>query len=202
MSYLQKSKSSGFTVIELLVTVALIGIFAAFAAPSFGSFIAKQRVDSSARSMTNLFSFIRAESVRLNLPVNVCPLSVNSSTLETLGCQGTPDWTSGVLTYADITNTGTDTYASGKAVRRLPIDSEKITVTGSVYNGDTRVDDDDVNSLLTFSPEGTYGNGTESAKFLLQATNDASICRVVILDNSGRARICQDSVGACSCDLN
>lgn len=200
MNCVQRTKVSGFTLMELLVTIALLGLFASFAVPSFIGFLAQQRVQSNARNITNLLSFSRSEAVRLNLPVDVCPLNVNSSSLETSGCKSSANWTSGLLAYADITNTGKDGYALEKAVRRVLFDSGQVVVTGAVYRG-TQKQGDDTSKLLTFFPGGTYGDGVSFAKFLIKAKSDASICRVVILEASGRSKSCLETIGDCTCDL-
>lgn len=226
MSFSQRFKVSGFTLTELLVTVVLLGLFTAFAGPSFIKFVARERTVSSARSMVNSFSLSRAEAVRLNLAVNVCPLKVDSGNLETNGCNASAgwisadgstglnsanfglNWTSGLLAYADITNTGNDAYSTGKAVHRVLFDPNQVTVIGAVYNASLLgVEHQDnlitTHNLLTFTPEGTYGDGKSAVKFLIKAKSDDSICSVVILEASGRGKLCseKDTSIRCECSL-
>ena len=56
-------KTSGFTLIELMVVVALVAILAALAAPSFLTQIANQRVSSAAQDLQSLLQLARSEAI-------------------------------------------------------------------------------------------------------------------------------------------
>lgn len=60
----------GFTLLELMVVVAIIAISVTLAAPSFSQMIANYRVRSSAESIINGLSYARAEAVRRNSAVS------------------------------------------------------------------------------------------------------------------------------------
>lgn len=53
----------GFTLIEMLIVVALIAILAAIAAPSFRTFIANQKVTGTAQDLQVLLLLARSEAV-------------------------------------------------------------------------------------------------------------------------------------------
>jgi type II secretion system protein H len=53
----------GFTLIEMMVVVALVAILAALAAPSFSTQIANQRVTSVAQELQSLLQLARSEAV-------------------------------------------------------------------------------------------------------------------------------------------
>lgn len=61
--------ATGFTLIELMVVVAIIAIGASLAAPSFSQMVANYRVRSAAESMLNGVNYARAEAVRRNSDV-------------------------------------------------------------------------------------------------------------------------------------
>lgn len=65
-----RSRTAGFTLIELMVVVSIIAIGAALAAPSFTQMIANYRVRSGAESMMNGLNYARAEAVRRNTAVS------------------------------------------------------------------------------------------------------------------------------------
>ena len=47
VSSLKSKQSSGFTLIEVLVTILIVGILSAIAAPSWLGFVAKQRLNKA-----------------------------------------------------------------------------------------------------------------------------------------------------------
>lgn len=63
--------STGFTLVELMVVIALIALILAVAAPSFRSMIEVQRLRGVHAQMGTDFQFARSEAVRLRLPVHV-----------------------------------------------------------------------------------------------------------------------------------
>lgn len=63
--------NEGFTLIELIITIALIGIIAGFAIPQFGNMIDRNRVVSTTNSVVGLLNFARSEAIRRNVRVQV-----------------------------------------------------------------------------------------------------------------------------------
>ncbi len=67
--------SSGFTLIELMVVVALVAVLAALASPSWIQMQVRNTVRTAVNDFTSSLHLARAEAVRLNIPVTVCPSS-------------------------------------------------------------------------------------------------------------------------------
>jgi type IV fimbrial biogenesis protein FimT len=65
-------EAAGFTLAELMVVVAIAGILAAIAMPSFREFIAAQRVKSAAFDLVSMLTFTRSEALKRN---NIAALS-------------------------------------------------------------------------------------------------------------------------------
>jgi len=61
----------GFTAIELMVTVAVLAILAALAAPSFGSIIERYRTRQAAEDMLGTLYFARSEAIKRSGGVTV-----------------------------------------------------------------------------------------------------------------------------------
>ncbi|MCC8362417.1 prepilin-type N-terminal cleavage/methylation domain-containing protein [Lysobacter sp. A6] len=65
------SCSRGFTLMELMITVAVLAVLAALAAPSLSDFFDRNRVRAAADDVVSLISNARAEAVRNDLDVNI-----------------------------------------------------------------------------------------------------------------------------------
>src|SRR5689334_461152 len=69
------SASRGFTILEALVVVAIIGILAASAMPSVGRMIKDQRVRNATQDFYASLAFARSESIKRGADVIITPAS-------------------------------------------------------------------------------------------------------------------------------
>lgn len=74
--------SRGFSVVEVMVVVAILGIVAAVAAPNMGAMIRTQRLKTAAFDVYSSLSFARSEAIKRNTTVTILPSSP-------------PDWSKG-----------------------------------------------------------------------------------------------------------
>jgi len=62
---------AGFTLIELMVVLSVIGIMAALAFPSFSQQILQDRVVTTANQLNSAYKFARSEAVKRDKPINL-----------------------------------------------------------------------------------------------------------------------------------
>ncbi len=64
--------AAGFTLIELMIVVAMLALFAAIAVPSFTSFISQNRSQALNDELLGLLQYARAQAVAQRTTVRVC----------------------------------------------------------------------------------------------------------------------------------
>lgn len=112
--------TTGFTLVELMVTLAIVGILASLAAPSFRNLTASQRIRAAASDLSTALTLTRSEAIKRNSNV---VLASNS---------GAPNWESGWT----VTASGTTILTQG-AFTGVTIDgASAVSVT---YNRSGRV---------------------------------------------------------------
>lgn len=72
MLAVSSDKQMGFTLIELMVTVAVMAIVLTVAVPAFTNVINNNRLTSQANELLNSLSFARSEAIRRNADVIFC----------------------------------------------------------------------------------------------------------------------------------
>ncbi len=101
----------GFSLIELLMTIAIAAIIGGLAAPSFKKMINANRIQTSASALQGDMMFARTEAVKRGLWVSICP-SVDQAT-----CSTTNVWEKGWIVFNDLNGSGT--IQAGDVVLRV-----------------------------------------------------------------------------------
>ncbi|MCH7379657.1 MULTISPECIES: GspH/FimT family pseudopilin [Acinetobacter] len=68
---------SGFTLVELIITIAVLAIIVLMAAPSFATMYSRQKLESSARELVMKISEARSQAVLLRQSTGVCLASLS-----------------------------------------------------------------------------------------------------------------------------
>lgn len=72
-----RRRLAGFTVTEMLVVVAIMGILAALATPYMGDMIRRQRIKTAAFDVFASLAFARSEAIKRNTAVTIVPIDGN-----------------------------------------------------------------------------------------------------------------------------
>lgn len=89
-------RSAGFTLVEMIIAVAILGIMAAIAMPSFSTFIRNAQIRSAVENMQAGLNLARSEALRRNTRVSLWMVNGISAT-----CARSASGTSWVVSLAD-----------------------------------------------------------------------------------------------------
>lgn len=92
------NRTAGFTLIELVITVAIAAVLLALAAPSFVDTVANQRRASTVNELVEAINSARLEAVSQRRTVTLC--SSNDSASDDPSCTDS-DWDAGWLIFID-----------------------------------------------------------------------------------------------------
>ncbi len=112
--------SKGFTLLELMVTVAVVAVLASVAFPSFQSSIRSNRAATTHNELIGLVNLARSDAIRNNRGGGVCGSSTGSS------CDG--QWGQGMMAFSD--SNGDGAFSNGETVLRFSAVNTAMAVTG------------------------------------------------------------------------
>lgn len=84
---------SGFSLLELLITLTLIAILAFVGLPSFASTLAKARQTTEINRLFHAIHLARKEAIRRRQIMTVC------ASVDGTSCRGDPDWSAGWILF-------------------------------------------------------------------------------------------------------
>lgn len=166
----------GFTLIEMLVTIAIAAILMSMAVPSMRNLIERNSVADSVDSFVSAISHARAEAIRRGLPVTLCR-STNAATSATPACSADPAWEAGWMAFVDLDGDGTFESIHGDSLLRV---QGALNRSGAIRQG--------AYASLRFRPTGTLKNGASTFIFKSPSNNE-SLQRGVCVGFVGRVRL-------------
>lgn len=180
-----KIRQSGFTLIEVLVVVAIAAILASMAVPSFRTMLVKRSVQSAAETLVSDMRFARTEALTRSARVVICSLAANS----TSACAGSSgSWQNGWIVFVDMNSSGS--LDAGDDVVRVQQELPNIaSIQSSTPGGDL--------TKFTFEPAGWAKAATQSFVFTPTGTVPAGTTRLVCISIQGRPSLRSEGVSAC-----
>lgn len=116
--------AGGFTLVELMVTVAVLAILVALAAPSFANIIERNRLTGAANEAVAALQVARMEAIRRGSNTVLCPSTDGAS------CAGN-DWSRVIVFVDDDGDGGVDSGPAEPVLRDVVVPAGSIQVKPS-----------------------------------------------------------------------
>ena len=176
-------RNSGFTLIELMVTISVLAILLAIAVPNFQSFILNSRLTATTNDLASAFAVARSEAVKRATRVTVCKSANPEAASPT--CSAGASWQNGWIVFVDSATAGTvDGTDSGNILRVFqPTVSNGMAIDGGANFA----------NWLSYLPSGVsvgngnLANGTFIVDFATCPSPATNMARTIVLNATGRA---------------
>lgn len=164
----------GYTLTELVSTLAIAGIVMALALPSFATLLQNNRLTTSVNTLASNLNYARSEAITRNQRIIVCKGTVEK------GCDKHVEWHDGWIIFADLNGdkilNGEDEVLWTQAAL-----SPTQTLTWSAFPSA---------NYAIYYPNGTASsNGT----FILCDERGAAAAKALIVAKTGRLRVSDKS---------
>ncbi|MGU7813919.1 GspH/FimT family pseudopilin [Burkholderia sp. AW49-1] len=162
----------GFTLVELMVAIALAAAIGLYAVPAFDQWHMRERVDARSRALLGALSFARTEATRLGVRVTLCRSGRDGDCVRSGARCDLPGWSCGWVVSGQFDG-------RSRVLRRYPRDAD-IAVAGAAHD------------LAFAPPAGQVLGGIRRFELRPQRTlsgDDARVSRCIRIAAGGRARV-------------
>jgi Tfp pilus assembly protein FimT len=188
LGVLPQSRSQGFSLVQLMITVALVGILTGLAIPSYKYITNTNRIANEINGLLGDFQYARFAAIKTGQPVTICSSANPTATPPT--CAVSTNWAQGWIVFNDTAGTGQ--YVGAEGVLR---------VGQSLAGSDTLVGGI---AGITFNREGfpvtsvTAPNTTDNTWQLHAAPTNNQSTRCIKVSLNGQVVSEKYGVGGCS----
>jgi type IV fimbrial biogenesis protein FimT len=184
-----KQKNAGFTLIELVVTLVVVGILATVAVPSIRNIIKDHRLSGYTNELLADMNYARSEALKRATPVTTCKTTNPQANSPACDTTASDPWTTGRIIFVDTNKNGA--INSGEQILRLRLALED---NRSVIKGDNTASGGTAN-YITFLGDGTTSLGAQTTTppiqeryMVLCDDRGAGEKRTVAISVTGRVR--------------
>jgi len=183
----RRVRAAGFSLVELVITLAVLAIAIGFSVPLFTGVVNSNRLTANANELVASIQLARAEAIRQNVRTSICESNDGAT------CAGTTPWR-GWIVFADADGDGI--ADAGEVIRAGNVEAPIQVIPSANITG--------ANNRITFRADGlAYGNGNVLLEANLRVchttTNPQQNARDVNLAIGGRVAVRApiNAAGAC-----
>jgi type IV fimbrial biogenesis protein FimT len=166
-------EAAGFSMIELMIALAIFGLLLGFGVPSYGHWIASRQVANHAEYLTETLNVARSEAVKRGMRVNLC------KSRDRRQCDDAATWDAGWIMFADENRDGS-IESTESVIRSEGPARDQITISANQPLADYV-------SYTSFGFARMLNGALQMGTFVVCKPGQDAIH--VVLANSGRARI-------------
>ncbi|HIA09428.1 MAG TPA: prepilin-type N-terminal cleavage/methylation domain-containing protein [Chromatiaceae bacterium] len=170
------NKQPGFTLIESLVAILVLGILTTIAIPSFSDMMANSRLTAASNDLAATLNLARSEAVKRATTVSVCR-SVNGA-----ACDNGAAWAVGWIVFTDAGVAGT-VDGTDEILRVHAAVSTKVTITATAFTS---------SGVVSFQSDGQEAD-SDSGRFDICDTRAGENMRRLNLAQTGRVQFDRSS---------
>ena len=174
-------KQNAFTLIELMIVVALVAIVAAFATPSARDIVLKSHRTAALRDVGTALALTRSEAINRQTVVAMC------TTTNFTSCSGTStNWEDGFLVFEDDNQDGA-VDVDTDIIRIFREFGGSITVRRSMRDGsaDTRI--------LSYDETAMFVDKDDASNFIICDEKGVQHASALVLNSTGQVRTAADT---------
>lgn len=174
----RRRRAGGFSLIELMVTLAIVGVITMLAAPSFNDALLSNRLAAFANNFVASAQLARSEAIKRNRPVHICRSADGAS------CAASGTWQQGWIVWSDDNrNAALDSGETVMHVQQAISADYAFSSNAGTYD-------------LAFQPVGA-GSDADILKLCRASPHPGNQERQVKIDATGRPSVTTLRTGVC-----
>lgn len=171
---------AGFTLIEVMITLSVLAVLVAVAAPSISKLIMDNRIRSQASDLMASLSIARSESAKQGVRVTVCSSTTYAATTPSCDGGGSTSWNSGYILFTDVNANAAFDSATDTLLRIGEPLSGGNTLVSSGFTAPAAAD------RIQFRPSGNTNLPAAGGSFKLCDSRAGAYGRTVTIGVTGR----------------
>jgi type IV fimbrial biogenesis protein FimT len=163
---------AGFTLIEMMIVVTILGVLLSIGIPAFDDLIKNSRRTTVVNELISSLMTARAEAAKRGQAVTVCGLASSTDT----SCTGGTNWDKGFIVFLDPDANGAIANVAADTLRKYTVDYSDIRIRTKVSAGAGHI------VLQSFNQ-----SGTGAAIMVCDRKRGNAKARRVCVGSNGRA---------------